>query len=45
MESGMSYITDTNHFLSKLEIPGKIPENAFLVSADGVGSYPSITLR
>ena len=41
----MSYIKDTNHFLSKLEIPGKTPENAFLVSAEVTGSYPSIILR
>lgn len=44
----MSYIKDTNHCLSKFEFPGKIPENAFLVSADvaDITRYdPSITLR
>ena len=32
MESGISYIKDTNHFLSKLEIPGKTPENAKVIN-------------
>ena len=42
MKSGVSYIKDTNDFLFKLKNLGKIPENAFLVTADIVGLYPSI---
>ena len=42
MKSGFSYIKDTNDFLFKLKNLGKIPENAFLVTADVVGLYPSI---
>ena len=42
MKSGVSYIKDTNDFLFKLKNLGKIPENAFLVTADVVGLYPSI---
>ena len=38
----MSYIKDTNDFLSKLKNLGKIPEHAFLVTADAVGLCPSI---
>ena len=37
MESGVSYIKDTNDFLFKLKNLGKIPKNAFLVTADVVG--------
>ena len=39
MKSGVSYIKDTNDFLFKLKNLGKIPENAFLVTADVVGLY------
>ena len=42
MKSGVSYIKDTHDFLFKLKDLGKIPENAFLVTADVVGLYPSI---
>ena len=42
MKSVVSYIKDTNDFLSKLKNFGKIPENVFLVSADYAGLYPSI---
>ena len=42
MKSGVSYIKDTNDFLFKLKNLGKIPKNAFLVTADVVGLYPSI---
>ena len=42
MKSRVSYIKDTNDFLFKLKNLGKIPENAFLVTADVVGLYPSI---
>ena len=38
----MSYIKDTNDFLSKLKNLRKIQENAFLVTADIAGLYPSI---
>ena len=42
MKLGVSYIKDTNDFLFKLKNLGKIPENAFLVTAVVVGLYPSI---
>ena len=42
MKSGVPYIKDTNDFLFKLKNPRKIPENAFLVTADAVGLYLSI---
>ena len=42
MKSGVSYFKDANGFLFKLKNLGKIPENAFLVTADVVGLYPSI---
>ena len=42
MKSGVSYIKDTNDFLFKLKNLGKIPENAFPVTADVVGLHPSI---
>ena len=35
-KSGLSYIKDTNDFLSKIKNLGKIPENEF-VTADAVG--------
>ena len=44
MKTGVSYIKDTNDFLFKLKNLGKIPENAFLVTADFVGLYPSIPM-
>ena len=42
MKSGVSYVKDTNNLLFKLKNLRKIPENAFLVTADIVGLYPSI---
>ena len=42
IKSGVSYIRDTNDFLFKLKNLRKIPENAFLVTADIVGLYLSI---
>ena len=42
MKSRVSYIKGTNDFLFKLKNLGKIPENAFLVTTDVVGLYPSI---
>ena len=42
IKSGTSYINDTNDFLSKLKDVEKVPDNAILVIADGVGLYPSI---
>ena len=42
MKSGVSYIKDTNNFLFKVKNLGKIPENAYLVTADVVGLYLSI---
>ena len=42
MKSGVSYIKNTNNFLFKVKNLGKIPENAYLVTADVVGLYLSI---
>ena len=42
LKSGVSYIKWSNDFLFKLKNLGKIPENAFLVTSDVVGLYPSI---
>ena len=39
MKPVVSYIKDTNDFLFKLKNLGKIPENAFLITADVVGLY------
>ena len=43
MKSGVFYIENTNDFLFTLKNHDKIPENAFLVTADVVGLYPSIS--
>ena len=42
MKYGVSYIKDTDDFLFKLKNLGKIPGNAFHVTAYVVGLYPSI---
>ena len=42
MESAKSYIKDTSDFLRKMIEPGKLPENAILITTDAVGLYPSI---
>ena len=42
MKSGMSYIKDTNDFLSKLKNLEKVPGNAIFFTADDVGLYSSI---
>ena len=42
MQSAKSYIKDTSDFLRKLNELGKLPENAILVTTDGIGLYPSI---
>ena len=42
MMSAMSYIKDTNDFLWKLKNLRKVPNNTILVTADVVGTYPSI---
>ena len=42
MKSGMSYIKDTNDFLSKLKNLEKVPGNAILFTADDVALYSSI---
>ena len=42
MKSGKSYVKDTGDFLEKIKNLGKIPEDAFLVTADFVGLYSSI---
>ena len=42
MKTGKSYVKDTRDFLGKTKSLGRIPEDAFLVTADVVGLYPSI---
>ena len=42
MKSGKFYVKDTGDFLEKIKSLGRIPEDAFLVTADVVGLYPSI---
>ena len=42
MQDVWSYIKDTGDFLKKIKCLGKIPEGAFLVTADVVGLYPNI---
>ena len=42
MRSGMSYIKNTNDFLSKLKNLKKVSDNAILVTADVAGFYPSM---
>ena len=42
IKAALSYIKETNDFLSKLKNLGKIPENAFVVTTDVVGLYLSI---
>ena len=43
MKSGKSYSKDTGYFLEKIKSLGRIPEDTFLVTANCVGLYPSIT--
>ena len=42
MRSGVSYIKDTNDFLSNLKNLKKVPDNAILVTADVVGLFSRI---
>ena len=42
MQSGKSYIKDTNDFLDKVRKLKNLPSNSILVTADVVGLYPSI---
>ena len=42
MKSGKSYVKDTGDFLEKIRSLGRIPEDAFLITADVLGFYPSI---
>ena len=42
MKSGKSYVKDTGDFLEKIQSLGKIPADAFLVTGDIAGLYPSI---
>ena len=42
MKSRKSCVKDTGDFLEKIKGLGRIPENAFLVTADVVGLYTSI---
>ena len=37
-----SYIKDTNHFLSKLNSLGKLPQGVVLCTIDVLGLYPNI---
>ena len=43
MQSGWSYIRDSGDFIDKMKRIGKVPEGSFLVTADVVGLYPSIS--
>ena len=43
MQNVLSYIRDSQHFLEKIKTIGSVPENAILVTADAVGSYPNIS--
>ena len=45
MQKGKSYIRDSGHFLEKIKNISTLPENAILVTADVVGSYPSIPIK
>ena len=42
MKSGKSYVKDTGDFLEKIKSLGRIPEDAFLVTAVIAGLCPSI---
>ena len=42
MQSGKSYIKDSEHFLEKIKTLGCISDNAITVTVDVVGLYPSI---
>ena len=42
MKSGKSYVKVTGDFLEKIKSLRRIPEDAFLVTVDVVGLYPSI---
>ena len=42
MQSGKSYIKDTNDFLDKVRKLKNLPSNSILVTADVVGLYPSM---
>ena len=42
MKSGKSYVKDTGDFLEKIKSLVRITKDAFLVTADVVGLYPSI---
>ena len=42
MRSAKSYIKETGDFVNKLKELGSVPQNALLVTVDGVGLYPSI---
>ena len=43
MKSRKLYVKDTGDFLEKNKSLDRIPEDAFLVTADVVGLYPSIS--
>ena len=43
MKSDKSYVKDTGDFLEKIKSLHRIPEDEFLVTADVVGLYPSIS--
>ena len=42
MQSGISYIRDSQHFSEKIKTIGSVPENAILVTADVMSLYPNI---
>ena len=43
MQKSWSYIKDSGDFMEKIKRIGNIPEDTILVTADFVGSYPSIS--
>ena len=42
VQSGRSYIKDSEVFLKKIKNLGSLPENVILLTADLVGLYPNI---
>ena len=42
MQEGLSYVKDSGDFMGKIKSLGRIPDGAFMVTADVVGLYPSI---
>ena len=45
MQSGWSYTRDSGDFIDKMKRIGKVPEGSFLVTANMIGVYPSISQK